>query len=221
MNCSTILLPMNQPSDPATPAQSPASTDASLGKLETLCWQRLLSALTQKEDAFKTMVLATYTGQRSDARLVVLRQVDATRKYVWFHTDSRADKVMQLEAFPDAALVFWDEKQQLQLRLSVETRLHTDDYIADEHWQTLWVGSRKMYLSEYSPGNEQPAPYPGFPKELGNELPSAEASEVGRKNFAVIECRVLALEYLQLNRSGQTRARFQYEPESKLVWLAP
>lgn len=93
--------------------------------------------------------------------------------------------------------------------------------MADEHWQTVGVGTRKNYLSEFRPGSEQPAPYPGFPAHLGADLPSAEESELGRSNFAVIECRVLAMDYLQLNRSGQVRALFQYEPESKLAWLAP
>lgn len=167
------------------------------------------------------MVVATCSASGADARTVVLRKVDTARKYVWFHTDARAAKVMQLEAFPNSTLLFWDDGQQCQLRLTVETRLHTDDYIADEHWQDLGISSRKAYLSEYQPGSARPAPYPGFPEQLGENLPSKEESEAGRKNFAVIECRVLAMEYLHLSRSGQTRARFRYEPESSMAWLAP
>ncbi|GAB2574523.1 pyridoxamine 5'-phosphate oxidase family protein [Spirosoma areae] len=199
-----------------TPHHSVTLTD-----LERDSWQQLASAIEEEQDQFKTMTLATCTAKGADARTVVLRQVDTTLNYVWFHTDARAEKVIQLEAFPTAMLLFWDETRQIQLRLTVETRLHTDDHIADEHWQALWVGSRKMYLSAPAPGSEQPGPYPGFPEHLGNELPSEQESEAGRKNFAVIECRVLAMEYLHLSRSGQTRARFQYEPESKKVWLAP
>ncbi|GAB3794290.1 hypothetical protein GCM10028819_07490 [Spirosoma humi] len=197
-----------------------------LPTLEQRSWQQLATVLDSKPDepaapGFKTMIVASRTATGADARTVVLRKVDADRKYVWFHTDVRAAKVMQFEAFPDCTLVFWDEKSQVQLRLTVETHLHSDDYVADEHWQTIGAGTRKNYLSEYQPGSEQPAPYPGFPAHLGANLPSAEESEAGRPNFAVIECRVLAMDYLQLNRSGQVRALFQYEPDSKLVWLAP
>src|ERR1700712_5151200 len=110
------------------------------------------------------MTVATCSSSGAEARITVLRRVDATRKYVWFHTDARAEKVMQLEAYPTASLLFWDAKQQIQLRLTVETRLHTDDYIADDHWQALWIGGRKNYLSEQRPGSEQPGPYPGFPE---------------------------------------------------------
>jgi hypothetical protein len=167
------------------------------------------------------MTLATNTPDGADARTVVLRQVESVRRYVWFHTDARADKVIQLAAFPRATLLFWDEKSQIQLRLATETRLHTDDSVADDHWKKLWVGSRKMYLSEQIPGSEQPGPYPGFPAHLGENLPTEADSEAGRKNFAVIECQVLSIEYLHLGRGGQTRALFRYEPEQKFTWLAP
>jgi hypothetical protein len=199
---------------------------ATLPTLEQTSWQQLVAVLDNKPDettapGFKTMIVASRTATGADARTVVLRKVDADRKYIWFHTDVRAAKVMQFEAFPDCTLLFWDEKSQVQLRLMVDTRLHTNDYVADEHWQSIGVGNRKNYLSEHRPGSEQPAPYPGFPAHLGASLPSIEESEAGRVNFAVIECRVLTMDYLQLNRSGQIKALFQYEPDAKMAWLAP
>ncbi|WP_206170604.1 pyridoxamine 5'-phosphate oxidase family protein [Spirosoma pollinicola] len=196
-----------------------------LADLEQASWQQLASVFDSTNQAsvtgFKTMVLASRTNTGADARTVVLRKVDGDRKYVWFHTDVRAAKVMELEAFPDATLLFWDNTLRVQLRLTVETHLHSTDYIADEHWKELAVSSRKMYLSEYEPGSHQPNSYPGFPTHLGAELPTKEESESGRKNFAVIECRVLAMDYLQLSRDGQVRAMFQYEPDCKMAWLAP
>ncbi len=212
-------------SEPPKPATHPDNTNtppvSTLSDLERSNWKQLLAGIEKPDSPFKTMTIATCTQRGADARMVVLRGVDEARKYVWFYTDSRAEKVLQLEAVPMATLLLWDSEQQLQLRLSVETRLHTTDYIADEHWDTLAVSSRKAYLSGPVPGSEQPQPYPGFPEQLADRLPSAEESEAGRKNFAVIECRVLRMESLHLSRSGQTRAGFQYEPESRMMWLAP
>lgn len=212
------FMPASEQPSNTEPVQT---TSPSLAELEHTSWQQLASAPESEKDPFKTMVVATCADAGADARMVVLRQVDANRKYVWFHTDARAEKVIQLEAFPTATLLFWDENRQIQLRLIVETRLHTDDYVADDQWAALWIGGRKTYLSERKPGSEQPAPYPGFPESLGEELPTEAQSEEGRDNFAVIECRVLSMEYLHLSRKGQTRAQFRYEPESKMVWLAP
>lgn len=202
-------------------AQVPTHLPDTLINLEHASWHQLASGAKEDKDGFRTMTLATCTSKGADARTVVLRQVNPTHKYVWFFTDARSEKVLQLEAFPTATLLFWDAERQVQLSLTIEARLHTDDYIADEHWKTLGLSSRKSYLSEKIPGSEQPHPYPGFPEQLGENLPTEAESEAGRKNFAAIECRVLGMEYLHLSRSGQTRAFFQYEPESKMMWLAP
>ncbi len=195
--------------------------ETSLATLEADCWQQLTAAPDNGESPFKTMTLASCTQTGADIRMVVLRQADANQKRVWFHTDARAGKVIQLVRNPGAMLLFWDSQQQVQLRLRVETQLHTDDFVADAHWQNLWVGGRKPYLAEKQPGSEQPEPYPGFPPHFGDDLPSEAESEVGRPNFAVIECQILQLDYLRLGRSGQTRARFQYEPIATFTWLAP
>ncbi|GAB4024499.1 pyridoxamine 5'-phosphate oxidase family protein [Spirosoma koreense] len=216
---------MQLPLQPISLPEEPDQTDGvnTLTGLERQCWNQLKSVLRRRSttEGFHTMTVATSTSRGADARLVVLRAVDAIHKYVWFYTDARSEKVLQLEASPMATLLLWDSKRQVQLRLVVETRLHTDDYIADGHWKKLGLSSRKAYLSEKTPGSEQPQPYPGYPEEWVDKLPTPEASEAGRVNFAVIECRVLAMEYLHLSRSGQQRACFQYEPESKMVWLAP
>lgn len=83
-----------------------------LPTLEQSSWQQLVTVLDSKPDettapGFKTMTVASRTATGADARTVVLRKVDADRKYVWFHTDVRAAKVMQFEAFPDCTLLFW------------------------------------------------------------------------------------------------------------------
>lgn len=186
------------------------------------CWKLLVSAPARKTDGFKTLTVATVTlDGRPDARTVVLRQADERQKMVYFHTDRRAAKVSQLQRSEAATLLFWDEHRQIQLRLRATVSLHTDDALADEHWQKLWVGGRKTYLSEQQPGSEQPDPYPGFPPHLGEELPTPEESEAGRPNFAVVACSVSAVEYLHLSRAGQQRALFQYVPDERYVWLAP
>ncbi|GAB3760951.1 pyridoxamine 5'-phosphate oxidase family protein [Spirosoma pomorum] len=196
-------------------------TTYTLAELNQFCWQQLAEAPEAEKSNFKTMAVATCTHDGANARMTVLRKVDSERKYVWFHTDARAEKVIQLEMFPNAGLLFWDADNQIQLRLTVETRLHTDDFVADDQWEELSPSSRKLYLSEKKPGSEVSVPYPGFPEQFTDELPSKQDSEAGRTNFAVIECRVLNMEYLHLSRQGQTRALFQYEPVVKLSWLAP
>lgn len=205
---------------------SPSANDTipSLSDLEKTCWQQLdqsIHAHGSAASAFRNMTVATCASRGADARIVVLRDVDVAHKYVWFHTDARTEKVLQLEEFPQAMLLFWNESEQVQFRLTVETRLHTDDYLADEQWKKVHDGSVRLYMSELMPGSVQDSPYPGFPEHIKDGTITTEDRSSARLNFAAIECRVLCMEYLKLGKQGQTRARFQYEPVSKMTWLAP
>ncbi len=195
----------------------------SLANLDRDVWQQLKVALVEKSNKFKncTFVSVALDGL-PDARIVVLRQVDEIGRNLWFHTDIRSQKIAQLSAKPDAFLLFWDDEKQVQLRCRATVIIHTDDAEASNQWTKTWEGNRKMYLSEYEPGSIRSEPYPGFPVSLGEHLPTREASEAGRPNFAVIECQVVLVEYLHLSRAGQTRARFEYAGEPvKRVWLTP
>ena len=109
------------------------------------------------------MVLASRTGSGADARMVVLRQVDADPKIRLVPYRCSGRKVMQLEAFPNATLLFWDDTLQAQLRLTVETHLHTNDYIADEHWQEVSVSAvARITFLNTNPAANNPAPTPAF-----------------------------------------------------------
>ncbi len=194
-----------------------------LTDLDAYCWDQLVAAPGGKKEStgFKTGTLATRTDTGADARTVVLREASNSEKVIWFHSDRRAPKLNQLRNCPVATVLFWDDASQIQLRLTVTTTIHLGDAIADDQWARLWVGSRKMYLSEEVPGSEQAGPYPGFPNHFGEALLTEADSEAGRVNFAVVQCQVSVMEFLRLSRSGQSRARFQYVPEPRFRWLAP
>jgi len=199
------------------------NSDISLVNLDRKIWQQLKTAPADKHSKFKNFTVATIDSNGlPDARIVVLRQVDDESRMLWFHTDVRSGKIAQLQAKPEVLLLFWDEEQQVQLRCRASTTIHTDDTEASNQWAKTWEGNRKMYLSEYEPGSIRPEPHPGFPIALGENLPTREASEAGRPNFAVVECRVTTVDYLHLSRAGQTRARFEYAGEqAKREWLTP
>ncbi|WP_019987346.1 pyridoxamine 5'-phosphate oxidase family protein [Rudanella lutea] len=201
---------------------SDTSVHTSLPQIEHTLWAQLASAPGEKENGFQTFTLVTTSDDGPpDARMVVLRQADTERRVLWFHTDRRAQKVAQLRVHPVATLLFWDRTTQVQLRCRVKAQLHTDDEAADAQWAATWEGSRKMYLSEREPGSPQPEPYPGFPRELGERLPTREESEAGRPNFAAVACTVLSIDYLNLGRAGQTRARFSYDGAPEAIWVVP
>ena len=56
--------------------------------------------------------------------------------------------------------------------------------------------------------------------ELDNFEFTMEQSEVGYKNFTVIQCKIKSIEWLYLAAKGHRRARFDLE-NNKDSWLIP
>jgi 3-hydroxyisobutyrate dehydrogenase len=55
---------------------------------------------------------------------------------------------------------------------------------------------------------------------LGGTLPSLEQSEIGYKNFCVVESKIKSFEWLYLASQGHRRAKFILD-ENKSTWLVP
>jgi 3-hydroxyisobutyrate dehydrogenase len=80
--------------------------------------------------------------------------------------------------------------------------------------------SRKCYLVDNGPGTESPSPTSGLKPELDNFEFTMEQSEVGYKNFTVIQCTIKRMEWLYLAAKGHRRARFDIG-NNKEQWLVP
>ena len=80
--------------------------------------------------------------------------------------------------------------------------------------------SRKCYLVDNGPGTESDISTSGLKPELDNFEFTMEQSEVGYKNFTVIQCKVRSIEWLYLAAKGHRRARFDLE-NNKEHWVVP
>ncbi len=60
----------------------------------------------------------------------------------------------------------------------------------------------------------------GLKPELDNFDYTKEQSEMGYKNFTVIQCKIKSIEWLYLAAKGHRRARFDLE-NNKDIWLVP
>ena len=80
--------------------------------------------------------------------------------------------------------------------------------------------SRKCYLVDNGPGTLSETPTSGLKPELDNFEFTMEQSEVGYKNFTVIQCKIKSIEWLYLAAKGHRRAKFDLESK-KDCWLIP
>lgn len=166
----------------------------SLPAIEAALWRELAAAPHDKQHPWRTAVLATTDGDLGDARMVVLRAVDVTKRRVTIYTDTRAGKVAQLTANPVGTLVVWSPALSWQLRLRVRLRARSEGLEVSSHWARLKLSpAADDYLSAMAPGSV---------------LDNAVGARGERAHFALIVAEVLSTDWLELHAQGHRRARF-------------
>jgi hypothetical protein len=194
-----------------------------LPDVERQAWTLLVDGSRNPKDAFYTGTLGTLSTSGPSLRTVVLRQADPQQRSTVCYSDVRAGKVAEIRGNSAVSWLFWDDARKVQLRLTGRATVHTDDALADGHWQSTSPSNRRSYLAGPAPGSVQPFPTSGLPEGLDTREPTEEESAAGRPYFAVIITQVERLEWLWLTRGGHRRAVFRYAGTeiSEAAWLVP
>lgn len=176
-----------------------------------------MQAVDRRGDPFRIVALATSNREHGgSARMVVLRAVALSDRWLEFHTDARSAKIDDLSRDPRATLLFWDPAAQLQLRAEGRVALYgADTREAAERFAQLGSGARRTYRTE------QPAGTPlERPEALRFTLSSGE--DPTSSSFVVARFTVERIDWLQLSDEGQRRAEIVYRGGSATQrWIAP
>ena len=82
--------------------------------------------------------------------------------------------------------------------------------------------SRQCYLGDKSPGSDASVPTSGLTDNVDNLKYTKEESEIGYKNFCVVETIIKSIEWLYLAAKGHRRAHFSLKNNSlEKKWLIP
>jgi hypothetical protein len=173
----------------------PGAAPTSLPAIEALLWAELAAAPQDKSHPWRMMTLATLgLDAQADARLVVIREVDASARSLCFFTDARSPKVAQMQHCDKGTLVCWNAARGWQLRLKVSLSVADSGLAVSSRWARLkMTPAAHDYLSPLPPG------------ALLNQ-PTVERGS--REFFAMVTATVDQIDWLELNRAGQRRALF-------------
>jgi hypothetical protein len=171
-------------------------------------WKELGRASVDRHHAWRTPVLATVGCDGSpNARTVVLRKVDANQQKLCFYTDARSEKVIELAKEPKAVFAFWSARLNWQLRVKVAISVATEGPELQALWQRVkQSASAADYMAPAAPGTERPEAY------------SNADTESGKHHFALLNARVLQMDWLELGPDGHRRARLSADTWQ---WLIP
>ena len=191
-----------------------------LSEIKKKIWLMLSNATKDRGSPFRIPVFICGSQNDFDGRIVVLRKSDQSNNLLQYHSDIRSDKIAQLKNNKNASMLFYDKEEKIQVRFKVECTINYNNDITKESWLKTGHMSRKCYLVDNGPGTESNTPTSGLKPELNNFEFTMEQSEVGYKNFTVIQCKVKSIEWLYLAAKGHRRARFDLENDKK-HWVVP
>ena len=189
-------------------------------EIKNKIWEMLDNAIKDRGSPFRIPVFICGDQENFDGRIVVLRKSDRANNLIQYHSDIRSKKIAKLKYNKNAAMLFYDKEEKIQIRLKVECTVNHKNEVTKQSWLKTGHISRKCYLVDNGPGTESKSPTSGLKPELDNFEFTMEQSEKGYKNFTVIQCRVKSIEWLYLAAKGHRRAKFDLE-NNKDFWLIP
>jgi 3-hydroxyisobutyrate dehydrogenase len=183
-------------------------------------WSLLQRGVVDRNEDFRLPVVIVSATDSAEGRIVVLRGAFKDKNILRFHTDFRSSKIKSLKENKKIYFVFYNKKRKIQVRAEGVAIVHKDNEITKEAWTKTQMMSRKCYLSPQAPGDFINDSASDLSKDMGNEIPTYEQSEIGYKNFCVIESKIKSFEWLYLASQGHRRAKFMLD-ENKSTWLVP
>ena len=175
---------------------------------------RILSnAVNNSNTLFHTLVVSCFNGAEISSRVMVLREFCLQKKIMRFHTDYRSAKIRELKDQTSTNVIGYDPALKVQIKLQGEIKVHYDDSVTQDAWQSSTNRSKKCYSVKDGSSNEIENP---------NEYDIKEFEpEEGYKNFSVLIFSFNSLEYLYLKRSGHRRAIHKWDDKLNSKWLVP
>ena len=193
-----------------------------LDKTYKKIWDLLDTGLSNRDNSLHLPVFICGNTKEIDGRVVVLRGIDKKNKTLWFHSDIRSKKIKFLKSSPLATFLFYNKIEKVQLRVSVNAKINYQNQFSKNSWDKTAHMSRQCYLGDKAPGLETLEATSGLTEDIDNSKYTIEESEVGYKNFCVVEGKIKSIEWLYLASKGHRRAIFIFKNDNiDKKWLIP
>ena len=193
-----------------------------LDKINTKIWNMIKEGVTNRHFSFHIPIMINAQENQPDGRIVVLRGVSQKEKKIWFHSDIRSIKIKTLKTNSLSSFLFYDKAEKIQLRISCDSKINYQNEITKNAWKKTVHMSRQCYLGEKGPGSISTTPTSGLSKNIDDYKYSIEESEIGYKNFCLVENFINTIEWLYLAAKGHRRACFNIKNNSlEKKWLIP
>ena len=178
----------------------------------------LKQGLKNSQDPYHYFSLSSINKNSPQSRTVVLRSVESNPLKLFFNTDKRSNKIIELGDNSACSALFYNNSRRIQLRLNCNAMIHHKNDVSYKVWENTPMQSRKCYMSPYSPSSTLKKWEANLPKKYLESDPTLKDSEKGYDNFCSIELKVESLEIVELKYNGHIR--FKVDSQNRIEFLA-
>lgn len=189
--------------------------DSDLHSIDRECWQLLKQGVVSYKNPFHFAVFTTIDDDFPAARTVIIRGVDTENRIIKFNTDIRSPKFSQLKVSPKIVWLFYDEDLRIQMRCKAIASLHVNDEVAEKGWEEARLNCKITYTAPIAPGTCLDEPHL---IDLNRSDISDEELQYAKNNFAIIQTKVISLDWVFLHYKGNRRAFFDYKKNIQ-TWM--
>ena len=108
--------------------------DNTLEEIPSIVFSELRKAASRKKHPFKNVVLTTVNEKIPMSRWVVFRKLTSEQNLL-IYTDSRTEKIKDLRKNSNCGLLFYNNKQGLQIYFSTLSTIHQNNELTKKYWQ--------------------------------------------------------------------------------------
>ncbi len=190
-----------------------------LKNIHSQVWEDFKDGVKNTKSSFHFPVISTIDKDGfPSSRTVVLRKIDKKNKIISFNTDIRSNKWNEIINNNKVSVSIYDTSKKTQIRILGKAIVNYKNKIWESAWNSTPRMSRECYSTPYSPSTVI-----SKPEDIDINLKKikTEDYEKYKINFGRIDIHIYSLDWLYLVHSGHRRAKFIYDKEVSMVWIAP
>jgi len=168
--------------------------------------KKIQRGTVDRKSSFRLPVLSTSLNNKVFQRIVIARNFNEHDHSLLIFTDRESQKYYQLHHNKNCSLLFWDQKQKLQVQVDGEA------YI---------MKNKKFYLDKLNDNQRDDYKIIPFP---GKKISSSKGYEFNSSDnrFEVINIKFKQMDILELSSTGHCRAKCIFTKNShEEYWVAP
>ena len=186
-------------------------------KIMQKAYELMRDGIKNRSSMFHTLTMSTMHKNDIYSRVMVLRDFNASRRSLRFHSDYRSEKVKAIKENATCSVIGYDPADKTQIRMVGKAKINHKNKKSQKAWEESQSISKKCYSVKDGSSNviNKPELYDFHLKDID--------LEEGYENFSTITFTFTSLEFLYLQRSGHRRCKFEWDNKGKMksYWLVP